>query len=118
MVKPEYVAEGVAMFAEAELLPALGGWQLGVCTAALYLARKRAAAVLDALKGNSIVSALGVMDDDGLVDVEAAADALKYAARKQGKISVDIPVIDISYSFTEQNIEALRGYIQKAAGAE
>lgn len=116
MVKPEYVTEGIIMFAEAELLPALEGWRLWVGAAAMALVRQRAGEILAKIAGNKIVSGLGLVDKDGMIDIDAAAAALKQAARKYGKLSLDIPTLDIAYNFTEHDVDTLCGYIEKAAG--
>lgn len=84
----------------------------------IALASQRVNDVMASLKNNKAVSALGLIDKDGLIDVKAACDALKQTARKHGKLSLDLPVFDVTFNFTEQNIETLRGYIEQAAGVQ
>ena len=114
MVKPAQVADGVILFAETELLPALGGWQLWVAGAALALLRPRVDKVLDSLTTNKIVSALGLVDADGMIDTPAAAEALKESIRKHGKLPLDIPLLGSAYKFSEKDIDALLGFIEKS----
>lgn len=64
---------------------------------------------------HKIVSAL--VCKDGEIDTEAAIAALKQTARKQGKITVPVPILDITFSFTEKDVETLRGCLEQAAGA-
>lgn len=116
MVTPGQMTDGIILFAESELLPALKGWQAWVATAALIRVRQQAEPILAALTQSKAIAALGLVDAEGMIDVDAAADALKEAARKHGAVSVDIPVLEIAYTFAEKDIETLRECINQVAG--
>ena len=115
MKHPDKIAAGIAAFAEAELLPALDGWRLWAGSAALALASGKSGELIGALSGNQAARQLGLADKDGMIDVDAAASALKSAIRAHGKLPVDIPLLDIKFEFSEKDIDALLSYI---GGAE
>jgi len=113
MVTPSQMAAGVVAFAETELLPAMSGWQLWTASAALVLAGQRADALITTLAGNEAVKALGLVDEQGNIDIEAAAEAVKGAIRKHGKLPIELPVFGCSFKLSENDVETLRGYITR-----
>lgn len=106
--------EGVLLFAEQEIIPALGGWRTWAATAALVLFNQRAEAFVKTLADNKFVAALGLIDGDA-VDTEAALSALKQAARTHKGLKLDIPMLG-EFEFFEKDIDALRGCLAQVAG--
>ena len=115
-MRPEQVAEGLSLFVESELLPAFDGWRMWAAAAALALFHKQSGSIITTLSQNKIISSLGVVDGDGNIDVDSAIEALKEALRKHGKLPLDIPALDISFNFSENDVETLRGYLNQVAG--
>ena len=111
MTKAEKVAQGVTLFAEKEILPALEGWKLWTAGAALLLAQERSAAILKEFAGSKTAVLLGVADAQGDIDVEAVGKALKQTARTHGSIKLPIPLFDIEFTLTESNVDTLISYI-------
>ena len=116
MTKPEYVAEGVMMFAEKELLPALEGWKMWTAGAALLLAKQQATEIMEEFVKSKAAVMLRIANEDGDIDVEAVGRALKQTARSQGSLKLDIPLFDIEFSISESNVDTLLDYIDKASG--
>lgn len=115
---PVQVLDGTLQFVEHEMLPALTGWKLIMASAALIQCKKNAEPLLQELADNKAVSMLGIVDGDGNIEVESAVTALKESIRKHGKggkVPLDIPVLNISFSFTEANVDSLKDYIDKAS---
>lgn len=113
MVKAEQVADGIVSFADAEILPAMEGWQFWTASAAIVLARQRADLIISTLAGNKFVSALGIIDADGMVDVDAAIEAAKHTAQKHGKLEIDLPMIG-KIKLSGEDFDTLREHIMKS----
>lgn len=113
MVKPEQVAQGVMSYAEAEILPAMQGGQLWAGSAILILLSQRANQMVAALAKDKMFAMLGLVDENGMIDVDAAANALKETARKHGKLTVSLPMFG-KFSFGEEDFDALREHITNA----
>ena len=111
MAPPAQIADGLTLFAESEILPALAGWKLGIAAAAVILFRQRIDRLIPTVADNKIVSALGLSDTDGNIDVEAAAEALKESIRKAGNLMVDIPLLG-TFKFKEVDIDQLLEYMR------
>lgn len=119
MLKVSQLVDGTITYIEVEILPVLDGWQVWVAGAALNLARKRADTVLEPLLKHKAINALGLMNDSGLVDLDAAYIAIKAAAHKHGDIKVDLGAIG-DFTFGEKDLEALYKHLKKIppAGTE
>lgn len=106
----EQVIQGLMNYADSEVmgkLPTSGKWIVGT---AMGLAANKTDRVIDMLKGNAIVQMLGVMDDDGMIDVDAVMTAMKTSADKYGKFTVDVPIVG-KLTFTSADVDSLRNYI-------
>lgn len=110
MVKPEQVADGIIAYADAEMLPAMDGWQLIAATAALVLARQRIDLFTPKILNNKYVSALGIVDKNGLVDIDTSIAAIKESINKNGKLTVDVPMIG-EMKFDISDFDKLKEYI-------
>lgn len=54
---------------------------------------------------------LCVVNDEGLIDADKLASALKESMNKYGDLPLDIPFIG-TLTFNNRDVEALRGYIK------
>lgn len=111
MVTKEQFMNGLLMYADKEIiphLPTVGKWGIG---AAIILATSKGEELLDNLENNSVVQALSIVDENGKIDVDILANALKESADKYGKMQMTIPVIG-TLAFTSDDIEKMRYYIE------
>lgn len=107
-ISPGKVAD--IAWADAEILPKMSGMQLWLSAAALVTARKRLDAFMPFLTSNKVVSALGIVDSNGNIDVDTAASAAKEVTRKYGALTLDIPVIG-EVRLSEGDFDSLKKYI-------
>jgi len=75
------------------------------------LATNKTANIINALRDNTIVNMLGLIDEENNIDVDALINAIKSAADKYGKLTVNIPMMG-SMTFSSSDIDRLRTYIQ------
>lgn len=116
MATAEHVTAGILAFAETEIFPALPAWKMSIAYAGVLMLSKKADALAESITSSKVVSALGLIREDGSVDIEGAASALKASIAKHGKIEVDIPIIG-TFRFSEQNVDTLMQCIEKASDA-
>lgn len=106
----EQVINGLIRYADSEImgkLPTSGKWLMGT---AITLATNKASNMIDVLMKNSIVKALGIVDENGMIDTDVLIDAMKSAADKYGKVSVDVPLVG-KLTFSSTDIDVLRQYL-------
>ncbi|MDY5350556.1 MAG: hypothetical protein SPG80_13620 [Candidatus Ventricola sp.] len=66
--------------------------------------------MIDALRGNQIVQALGIIDEAGQVDIDALYNAAHAQMQAQGKLALDIPPLG-SFAFDGGDLRELRDCI-------
>lgn len=111
MVSIDKIEKGVANYLDAELMPQLqsnGIEKVIIGTAASLLIRK-SGDIITGYKDNKLVKMLGIMDDNGNVDVETLAEELKKNISKDG-FTVDIPIIG-TLTFHKEDVDKLCDYI-------
>lgn len=111
MVPISKIERGVANYLDAELMPQLQGNNLEkvlIGTAASLFIRK-SGKIVEGYKDNKLVKMLGIMDDNGNVDVDVLAEELKNNITKEG-IVIDVPVVG-TLTFHKDDIDKLYDYI-------
>lgn len=113
MVSIDKIEQGVANYLDNELMPKLqsNGWEKVVVGAAASLAIHKLGAIIAGYKEHKMVKMLGIMDDNGNVDVEALVTELKRNVPKTG-FDVSVPIIGIM-TFHKDDVDKLYEYITK-----
>lgn len=110
MVTKEQVIKGIITYADNEVIPQLpttGKWGLG---SMILMTQDRMSELLNDLSTNSVVNALGVINSDGMIDIEIISNALIQTANRYGKCEFNIPLIGC-LSFSARDVEMLKTYI-------
>jgi hypothetical protein len=77
----------------------------------LYL--KKNERIVDTLVSNPLVSGLGVVTPDGMVDLESLRDSLKKEINKVGFMRLSLPMVG-DIDFTTEDIDMLYKFISEA----
>ena len=77
----------------------------------LYL--KQNEQMIDTLTSNPLFTSLGVVQDNGQIDIEPIRDTLKNEINKAGFMRLSLPVIG-DVDFTTEDVDALYRYIIEA----
>ena len=65
------------------------------------------------LQGNQVMKMLGIIDDEGMFDIDMLARYMRESADKYGKAIISIPILG-EMSFSSQDVETLKNYITRA----
>lgn len=106
----DQVIQGIINYADAEVinkLPTSGKWIVGT---AIGLATTKTTSVIDTLRNNTLVTMLGIVDDNGNIDVDTLISSMRVSAEKYGKITVDVPLVG-KLTFSASDVDTLRNYI-------
>ena len=114
-IQVEYVAEGIVDYAEEAMLPMMQGWQMWTAAAVLELIRARSEQLVPLLAENEMLKALGLVDADGLVDMDAAIGICKSTTKKHGKLAFELPMFG-KFALSESDFDEIADGISKAAG--
>lgn len=106
----EQIMQGLINYADSEVLtklPTSGKWIVGT---AIGIASTKASEIVENLRANTIVNMLGLVDENGNVDVDAIVTALKSSADRYGKITVNVPLVG-KMTFSSADVDEMRNYI-------
>lgn len=107
----DQVVQGIINYADAEVmgkLPTTSKWIVGT---AIGIASRKVNNVIDALRENSIVTTLDIIDEDGYIDVDDLIESMKEAAERYGNITLDLSMIG-KMTFSADDVDRLRSYIR------
>lgn len=114
MVRAESIAKGLANYMDAEILPKMGGWQRWVIGSFSGIALKRVDTIITALANHPIAKMLGLINAEGLVDLEVLHEELSKQAAK-GPAVIAIPMIG-DLRLTSEDVDYLYRAIMSADG--
>lgn len=113
MVSVTRAEQGFANFLDKEMLAKLpdGGLQktaIGVLSA---LALRRGETVMNGLRDNKMVKALGIFDEEGNIDIDVLREVVKDNIPENG-LKIDMPIIGKMTIFKE-DIDSLHRHIME-----
>lgn len=111
MVSINQVEKGVAEFLDAELIPKIDGWRKWVAGATLSMAIENARNIFEVYKDNEVLIALGVIQEDGEIDIDRLHDHFMEQAKKC-TASFNLPFIG-NITLKASDIDKLYNYIIK-----
>lgn len=111
MVPINKIERGIASYLDAELMPQFSGNGIEkvIAGTAVSLALRKTGAIIASYKDNNIVKMLGIMDDNGNVDIDTLSDELKKNIPKEG-VKVDVPMLG-TMTFHKDDVDKLHDYI-------
>lgn len=112
MVKISAVSRGLVNYIDSEILPKMQGWQKWTFGTLAGLAAKKSDSLLNNLAKNPIAKSMGIIDNDGNVDIESVYAELSKQAAKTPAV-VPIPMIG-ELKLTAEDVESLYQHILKA----
>ena len=92
MVNIGQVKAGAQKYIELEFVSKMQGWQKWAFGAASALFLENIPQIFEELKTNQFVKALGVIDDQGRIDLDKLYERFRAEAEK-GPVTIDMPMI-------------------------
>lgn len=109
MVTLAQVRTGLERYIEAEIISQIADWRKWVIGAAASMALDKSTDIFNQLKGNPMVKALGVIDDQDMIDIDRLhAEFAKQAQR--GAITIDVPMLG-ALTLNAHDVDRLYQYI-------
>lgn len=111
MVTIEQIERGVASYLDEELMPNLpqNGIQKVMAGTAISLVIRKSGNIVKELTNQPFVKMLGIMDEEGSVDIDVLKDELKHNITDEG-IVVDFPLIG-TMTFHRSDVDSLYKHI-------
>ena len=109
MVTLAQATAGIERYLDTEILAKIPGWQKWVLGAAASRMLSRSGEIFNTLKSNPVVSAMGVIDEQDQIDIDAVYR--EFAAQAQrGAVTFDVPFVG-ALTLTTADVDKLYRYI-------
>lgn len=92
MVKASAISKGMVNFVDSELLPKIPGLQKWIVGTVAGIVGKKADAIIENLSQNPLMKTLGIVDDNGNIDIEVIYNELSKQASKSPAV-LSIPMV-------------------------
>lgn len=106
----DQIMRGLMNYADVEILnklPMSGKWIMG---AMFSLASTKLNNIVNAFRENTLVKMLGVVDEDGMIDIDDLLVAMKDSANKYGNITLEVPMVG-NLTFSSYDLDKVKSYI-------
>jgi hypothetical protein len=110
LYKFERVLDGVGRYINNEIYSGMNDLQEVVARVLVGRILGNEESIKNALINNGIVRTFGIIDSDGMIDVESITEDLKSEIERKGKLVVSIPMFG-KMSFVPDDVDTLYKYI-------
>lgn len=114
MITCEQIKAGIGDWLSVKIMPRLDGKRQFVLGMAYGLCAGRLDALIDEAGKNQIVKAMGLIDENGRVDIDALYNAAIAQMQAQQCLEIDIPMMG-AFTFDENDLRDLRESIARRA---
>jgi hypothetical protein len=110
MVTFVQVKQGLSAYITNEIIAKMSGWQQWVAGAVSAMVMTRADQIYSDLRQNPMIAVLGVIDDEGMIDI----DALHAAFRDSAKSPVEIALPGMGkITLTATDVDLIKQYVMQ-----
>jgi hypothetical protein len=104
--KLETVIDGIARYIDREIYTGMNDLQELVARIAVGRMIDNTEAIREALVNNGIIRTFGIIDAEGMVDLDTLARDVKKEIERKGKLVVTIPMFG-KMTFTPDDVDAI-----------
>lgn len=110
LYKFERVIDGLARYIDAEIYSNMNDLQEIIARIAIGRLIGNEENIKNTLSNNGIIRTFGIIDGDGMVDVDALVADIKSAMQKKGKVEISIPMFG-KMTFRPEDMDVIHKYI-------
>lgn len=110
MVTAEQLKNGIGTYLQSRLMPRLDGKRQFLLGMVYGLSANKMDELIAQGAQNPVVRALGVVQENGTIDIDALYNAALAQMQAQGKVPVEVPLLG-TFAFDENDLRELRQMI-------
>jgi hypothetical protein len=107
------VLDGISRWMDAEILPNMNDWQELIARISVGRVLGNSNEIKKILMGNGYVRTFGIIDSEGMIDVDELISEIKKEMERKGHIVVSIPMFG-KLTFVPGDVDTLCRYIKGA----
>lgn len=118
-IKICHIERGIREYADRDFIPALGGGGTAkkvILATAATIVCQRLSVAMERLRGNGLLAAMDIIDEDGMVDLPIVAESLKAQMGGDG-LPLDVPMVG-RIIFRPSDVDKIMDYVRASAAAE
>lgn len=108
----EQIIEGLNRYIDREIYPGLNDLQEMLARIVVGRFNEKAESVKEWMMGNGFVKTLGIIDSDGMVDIDGILHDLRREIERKNGMTVDVPLIG-KITFHASDVDAVRDEISR-----
>lgn len=112
MVTRDKVINGLSRYIDAEIASKMAGWQKFVFATSAGIIMSKSDSLMQEIAKNPIVSALGIVSDNGEIDIDTIYREAQKQAQNCGAFTVSIPLIG-NITLSASDIDTAYRYIMQ-----
>lgn len=112
MINADQLREGLGRYIQAQMMPRLDDKRQFLLGMAYGLCAGKMDAMLEAAGKNPAIRALGIIQENGEIDIDALYNAAYAQMQAQKKLTLDIPLLG-SFAFGESDLRDLYNAISQ-----
>jgi hypothetical protein len=112
MIHKSRIVPGLSQFIDANVLSHYPPTSMKriICAGGIAIYLSNGESMVDSLLSHPLISGLGVVNSDGMVNIELLRDVLKKEITKAGYMRVSLPLMG-DVDFTADDVDSLYNYI-------
>lgn len=111
LYKFERVVDGISRYIDAEIYSNMNDLQEIIARIAIGRLIGNEENIKNTLSNNGIIRTFGIIDGDGMVDVDALVADIKSAMQKKGKVEISIPMFG-KMTFHPEDVDEMHRFIK------
>lgn len=110
MVTVEQLKNGIGTYLQSRLMPRLDGKRQFLLGMVYGLSTNKMDELIAQGAQNPVIRALGVVQENGSIDIDALYNAALAQMQAQGKVPIEVPLLGM-FTFDENDLRELRQMI-------
>lgn len=109
----EQVVGGIIDYIDHEIINQMATPAKVIISTGIGLAKRNIENTIGELSSNQVVKALGIIDDNGLIDIDTLSEELKISMSKVGRMTISLPFNMGQVTLVPDDVDILVRYIER-----
>lgn len=109
----EQVVGGIIDYIDNEIINQMATPAKVIISTGIGLAKRNIENTIGELSSNQVIKALGIIDDNGLIDIDTLSEELRTSMSKVGQMTISLPFNMGQVTLVPGDVDTLVKYIER-----